>query len=344
MSRSILLIPLARGLALFLGAFSVLNLLLGVTHRHFDANLWWIDLSVVPPWLAEILLLLAGIMLLAYALRPHGRRWRAWMSQASVGTLLIVALINAGRFFLLLESRGIVSEFPVPFSLLVAIVLGVILLGMRISSSGQTTPTGRLAGMMLAGTALACLLLFPLAQMFCFGLTDYRRQADVIVVFGARVYADGTLSTAVGDRVRTACELYHQGFAGTVIFSGGPGDGPISEPSAMRQAALDMGVPDSAIILDDGGLNTAATVTDTLPLFTSHGWHRVLAVSHYYHLPRVKLTYQHAGVDVFTVPARQSYILSQTPHLIAREIVALWAYYLQLHPENRPRPAIPRSA
>ena len=59
--------------------------------------------------------------------------------------------------------------------------------------------------------AFACLAIFPLAQMFFFGKTDYRRPADAAVVLGARVYADGRLSDALADRVRTACQLYRDG-------------------------------------------------------------------------------------------------------------------------------------
>ncbi len=60
------------------------------------------------------------------------------------------------------------------------------------------------------GTLAACVVLFPLAQVFFFGTTDYRRQADVAVVFGAQVHDDGSPSTALGDRVTTACDLYQR--------------------------------------------------------------------------------------------------------------------------------------
>ena len=55
----------------------------------------------------------------------------------------------------------------------------------------------------------------------------------------------------------------------------------------------------------------------------------VLVISHAYHLPRVKLAYQRAGWDVFTVPARESYLLRQMPYNMAREVAALWVYYLR---------------
>jgi uncharacterized SAM-binding protein YcdF (DUF218 family) len=55
----------------------------------------------------------------------------------------------------------------------------------------------------------------------------------------------------------------------------------------------------------------------------------VLVVSHFYHLPRIKLAYERAGLEVYTVPAAQSAIVPQTPANVAREVPALWVYYLR---------------
>ena len=63
-----------------------------------------------------------------------------------------------------------------------------------------------------------------------------------------------------------------------------------------------------------------------LSLVVAGGTRRVL-VSHFYHLPRVKLTYARAGREVYTVPAAERYALAKMPLLVAREVVALWAYY-----------------
>ena len=165
--------------------------------------------------------------------------------------------------------------------------------------------------------------------MFCFGKTDYRRRADAIVVFGARVYEDGRLSDALADRVRTGCKLYQDGLAGIIVFSGGPGDGRVHETEAMFRAAIELGVPEQAILLDPDGLNTQATVENTCLMFEQLGIRRVLAVSHFYHLPRIKMSYQRKHWEVCTVPAEESYILTDMPMYICREIAALWSYYLR---------------
>ena len=169
----------------------------------------------------------------------------------------------------------------------------------------------------------ACAFAFPLLLVLGFGKTDYRRQAEVAVVFGARAYADGRPSDALADRVRTACELYRQGLVCQLVFSGGPGDGAIHETESMRRMAVSLGVPDSAIVRDEAGLNTAATLRNTRPLLAAKA---AIAVSEFYHLPRIKLAAAAAGIDLLTVPARPASRRLPMSNMI-REIPAFWLYY-----------------
>ena len=95
-----------------------------------------------------------------------------------------------------------------------------------------------------------------------------------------------------------------------MILSGGPGDGLISEPQSMRTMAIALGVPPSAILLDERGLNTQDTVRNTIEILGRAGPNRsprLLAVSHSYHLPRIKLTCQRAGIEAYTVPAQRPF-------------------------------------
>ena len=313
---------MARSFALIIGLFTVSNLLGDAIRPGFDANLWWIDLRFLPPWLANAYLLVIAASLLSYAALPDMRSLRRQVSIALLASLLIVALLNVLAFYALLLDGRISPVIPFPFSFFVLAALAVILCGMFTSKPGRSP-------VMLAAFAVAALLIvLPLAQMYCFGKTDYRRQADAIVVFGARAYANGTPSLALADRVRTGCDLYMAGYASKIIFSGGPGDGEVNETEAMRRMAVQLGVPDSAIIVDEQGLNTQATVANTQRIFDAHQIRRVLAVSHFYHLPRVKMCYQRAGLEVYTVPATQTMAIAKMPYLIAREVAAIWAYYV----------------
>jgi uncharacterized SAM-binding protein YcdF (DUF218 family) len=166
--------------------------------------------------------------------------------------------------------------------------------------------------------------------MLFLGLTDYKRPVDAILVLGARAYADGTASDALADRIIAACSLYQEGLAPRMILSGGPGDGEFTEPDVMKRFALDCGVPEENITLDPQGINTQATVENTMALLEKFNIKRVLVVSHFYHLPRIKMAFQREGLEVYTSPAPQRRVLLGLPFFLVREVAALWFYYLML--------------
>ena len=153
----------------------------------------------------------------------------------------------------------------------------------------------------VAGVALV------LGHLTAVGATDYRAPADAILVLGSRVHADGRPSGSLEDRTWSAAALWREGLAPVVILSGGHGaDAPVSEPQAMRRLALDAGVPASALVLDEGGVDTAASVRFAARLARERGWRRVLVVSHDYHLARVRLLAAREGLVVRTVPATET--------------------------------------
>lgn len=289
----------SRGLALFLGAFTLLNL---AGDSAFDVNLWWIDLWPLPRVIGITTLAAFAVAMIAYAFG----KWHPITLGLTIA-MLIFAVANTIRYYVILARGEIHSIIPIPLSLLIAVALAVIL-----SRKDGEGPVPQIA------TFAAAAIIFPLAQISLFGFTDYRRPADVIVVFGAT-------GSPLYDRVATACDLYRNGFAPKLFFSGGPG-----EPRMMRNYALHHGVPASAIIEDSAGVNTEATVRDAIE--QTRG--RILAVSHFYHLPRIKMAFQRYGSDVFTVPSATS-DLGIMPFQLAREDAAFWAYYLRHFRTNR---------
>ncbi len=316
----------ARAVALFFGGFCLVNLIGGLRVRNFDANLWWVDLRALPGFIATGLLWVAAPTLLAFGLLPPVSAWRR---TATTGVALVLGMASQWNVFeyysVLIHGRAH-TWFPVPFS---AVVLAAFALIFRVNAHGKTNgQTSRLSAPLLVALA-ACVVLFPIAQMFSFGKTDYRRAADIAVVLGARTYKDGRPSDALQDRVRTACQLYRQGLVKKIIISGGPGDGAITEAEAGRRLCLQLGIAGTDLIMDDLGLNTAATIRNVRAISASLGAGRILVVSHFYHLPRVKLSFQRAGIDVFTVPADERHMFWKMPYFIARETAAAWSYYLR---------------
>ncbi|MHB9132711.1 MAG: YdcF family protein [Armatimonadota bacterium] len=314
----------ARGAACFLGGFSLLNLLGGLVLPGFDANLWWIDFRPLPAPAAGVFLAIAAVLLIGFACRPRMGPRRRWFTGIAVAILGLITTLNVLGYYRLRASGQLHAEFPVPVSLVITCALWLMLPVLLV----REPATGKLHRVIIVFTVLAWLIGFPLLQVFGFGTTDYRRPADAIVVFGARAYANGYPSPSLAHRVRTACELYHAGLAPLLIFSGGPGDGPVHETESMRRMAHYLHVPDSAILVDTKGVDTRATVRNTSAIFRQRHITRIIAVSHFYHLPRIKLTYQRAGCHVYTVPARDHIPIVQTPYSVLREVAALWVYYL----------------
>jgi vancomycin permeability regulator SanA len=323
---------------MFLSLFTMVNLVGDGIRPGFDANIWWIDLRWLPHSVAEVLLTIAAVFVLGFAVSVPRRGFRKLATITTATLMAAVTSANALNCMVLFIKGAVHSGVPCPLSLPASLFFIAIA---RLCFRAPECEGRRLSRPRLWPAAAACIvcgLILPLAQMFFFGKTDYRRRADVTVVLGARVYADGHLSDALADRVRTACELYRRGLTSKLLMSGGPGDGAIDEPTAMKQMALSLGVSEKAILLDHNGLNTELTIHNTEKTFRELKPERVMVVSHFYHLPRIKMAYARAGRNVYTVPARESYLLRQMPFNMAREVAAIWVYYF------RPLSGTPKAA
>lgn len=317
-----ILFATARGLSLLLGTFTLLNVIGELRNPGFDANLWWIDLRFADRILNRVIMVAVGVTLISFAIRPRFSPFRGRLLSGLISSMIMIAAMNSWTFYRLTSTGVIRSSSYIPLSAVVLIVLALILWTIPLRT--RVNNAHRLDHISLAVAVVLGAGLFPLAQMYCFGLTDYRRPADVIVVFGCRVFSDGVPSMALSDRVRTGVELYHQGLAPRLLFSGGPGDGDVHETDAMRNLAITLGVPERAIDVDPDGLNTQATVQNLVSRQVPDRATRVLAVSNFYHLPRIKLCFRRAGWEVWTVPAAESRRMYYQERYLLREIAALW--------------------
>ena len=90
------------------------------------------------------------------------------------------------------------------------------------------------------------------------GMHQEPKKADCIVGFG-------NFNTNIA---RRAADLYHQGYAPKILFTGGLGrntEGLLPEPEAVRFAkvAMECGVPECDIILEDKSTNTKENIDFT---------------------------------------------------------------------------------
>jgi uncharacterized SAM-binding protein YcdF (DUF218 family) len=154
---------------------------------------------------------------------------------------------------------------------------------------------------------------------------------DVIVVLGAALTPDGEATPALRRRVAHGVRLYHEGAAGVLLLSGGPTRHPLPEAMAMRTLALDGGVPEGCIVVEDKSVRTLHNASYTARIMRQRGWRRALVVTDSFHMPRALLTFRGFGVAVTaaTVPGVWRRHPIKALGAAAREAVALiWYIWL----------------
>jgi len=323
----------ARGGALFLGLMTAVGMIGELRGRTTDLSLWWIDLGD----LDDILRLTLLAVFVGFATTWGGFGGRSRLVRRPAAIVFVgfgaLALRDVIRFYEALDSGLIRPVTPVPLSLF--LVGGLIAMGIIAArDDGRGERQGRRGTLGLVALAVGWAMVFPIAQMLFFGSTDYRRPADIAVVFGARVYADGQPSPLLADRIRTAVDLYKSGDVPILIMSGGDGVDGYNEAQVMRDVAVSAGVDPAAILVDPDGNSTEATVINVRAILATRtadpSLEHVIAVSQAYHLPRIQLAFGTIGVDVLTVPAAEAQPIRELPLLMLREVPAFWAYYVRI--------------
>jgi SanA protein len=151
----------------------------------------------------------------------------------------------------------------------------------------------------------------------------------VAIVFGAGLHRDGTPTTVLSDRVETAVELYKQGKVEKLLMSGDNRFANYNEPEAMRQYALQLGVPAEDIVLDYAGRRTYDTCYRAGAIF---GVKEAVLVTQFFHLPRAIYTCNMLGVDAVGVEADRAYY-RKLARLVwnARELPATLTALVDVH-------------
>jgi vancomycin permeability regulator SanA len=126
----------------------------------------------------------------------------------------------------------------------------------------------------------------------------------VAIVFGAGLWKDGTPTPVLRDRIQTAADLYFSGKVEKLLMSGDNRFVNYNEPESMRQYALKLGVPDSAIVLDYAGRRTYDTCYRARDIFQVDS---AILVTQGFHLPRAIYLCNMLGVNGVGVPADIQY-------------------------------------
>jgi vancomycin permeability regulator SanA len=155
----------------------------------------------------------------------------------------------------------------------------------------------------------------------------------VAIVFGAGLTRDGRATRVLRDRVETAAQLYLAGKVQKLLMSGDNRFDDYNEPQAMKNYALELGVPEDDIVLDYAGRRTYDTCYRAGKIF---GVKEALLVTQGFHLPRALYSCNHLGVNATGIAAQNHYFLKRSrAYWTLRELiatpVALWEVHIS-HP------------
>jgi vancomycin permeability regulator SanA len=159
----------------------------------------------------------------------------------------------------------------------------------------------------------------------CIGLRDNVQSADVIVVFGNTVNTDGTPSKRLQARLDKAVELYNNNSGKYILVSGGFGKEGFDESQVMAEYLFIKGIPKEKVVLDPNGVNTQATVDNTVSILKDKNFNSVIVVSQYHHIPRILLTFRFVQ-DVQVYHAHANYWEARDIYSTVREFIAYYKY------------------
>ena len=125
-------------------------------------------------------------------------------------------------------------------------------------------------------------------------------DVDCIIVLGCQVRDDGTLSHMLRDRLMRGLEVYHAGATPKLLMSGDHGRKEYDEVNAMKQYAIENGVPSEHVFMDHAGFSTYETVYRAKEIFEAD---KVIIITQEYHLYRALYIADKLGLEAYGVSA-----------------------------------------
>ena len=124
------------------------------------------------------------------------------------------------------------------------------------------------------------------------------QPVDAVIVLGAAMAAPGVPGPALKRRLAHGVDVFRRRHARHLVLSGGIVGPPPAEAVAMRALALAMGVPETAIVVEDRARNTFENAVFCGTIIRRRAWRRVIVVTDGFHLARALFVFRRIGLDV----------------------------------------------
>lgn len=159
------------------------------------------------------------------------------------------------------------------------------------------------------------------------GLNTRPRRADLAIVFGNTVERTGQPSPRLRARLDAARQLYARGIIRRIFVSGGLGREGFDEALVMRRYLVSAGIPETLVVADPAGVNTAATCAHAHAYMAANGLRTADVVTQYFHVLRAEMACRRAGIIVVGAVAPRFFELRDL-YSLARETIAYPVYML----------------
>lgn len=123
-------------------------------------------------------------------------------------------------------------------------------------------------------------------------------DVDCILVLGCKVENDGSPSPMLRDRLTRGVDLYFQGASPKLLMSGDHGKEDYNEVGAMKEFAIEKGVPSENVFMDHAGFSTYESVYRAKEIF---GADKIIIVTQQYHLYRALYIAKALEVEAYGV-------------------------------------------
>ena len=308
-------LAVSRGSALGLSLLMGLNLAEAVVYSTSAVNNWFTHLSPLTQPIGVTILAMAATSWLMFAVRP------ALPGPVQFAALALIVTLSGfcGRDLWLVSQHADDSQKAMSMTQPLGTLMLLAVAGVGIVSGNSSSARGRSSFIAILVSAFVAILCFAVISIQTGGVSDAipAEATPVILVLGCGDSPNGKPSDKLTDRLNTAFKLIQDRKAKTVILSGS------TEVSMMNELALAAGLGPDQILLDDQQTNIASSVQFAASQEALKSDRRLIVVSHWHELSRIRLLVQRSGLQAIGVAAQQEHALFNQNFLVLKEAAML---------------------
>ena len=189
----------------------------------------------------------------------------------------------------------------------------------------------KIAGVSLGFIFMINLFIHVRAQAYIYKNIKDVPEAQVALIPGAAILANGNISAIFRDRVDTAIELYKAKKVSKILVSGDNSTLSHNEVNPVRDYLLGKGIPDTDIFLDHAGFDTYSTMYRARDIFQVTS---IIISTQSFHLPRAVFIARALGLKAYGLSADEGHILFKN---YVREVLAnekaVFSLFFQIKPK-----------